>query len=98
VWPLRQAARACFGSDEWPAEFPIPQACVEFELADADAVSAAAAELEENGFPMLHPARTEPWGQTVARLLSAEGVVVGLSYASWLHPHGSDDSQARPEA
>jgi hypothetical protein len=98
VWPLRQAAQACFGSDEWPAEFPIPQACVEFELVDADAVSAAAAELEEKGFPMLHPARTEPWGQTVARLLSAEGVVVGLSYASWLHPHGSGDAQAGPDA
>jgi hypothetical protein len=34
---------------------------------------------------MLHGARTEPWGQTVARLLSAEGAIVGLSYAPWMH-------------
>jgi hypothetical protein len=30
-------------------------------------------------------ARTEPWGQTVARLLTIEGAIVGLSYAAWLH-------------
>jgi hypothetical protein len=27
----------------------------------------------------------EPWGQTVARFISPEGVLVGLSYAPWLH-------------
>ena len=32
VWPLTQAARACFGGDDWPAGLPRPQACVEFEL------------------------------------------------------------------
>ncbi len=29
VWPLRQAAQACFGSDQWPADRPVPQASVE---------------------------------------------------------------------
>jgi catechol 2,3-dioxygenase-like lactoylglutathione lyase family enzyme len=29
VWPLRQAALACFGSDDWPADRPIPQASFE---------------------------------------------------------------------
>jgi catechol 2,3-dioxygenase-like lactoylglutathione lyase family enzyme len=85
VWPLSQAAQACFGTDEWPAEHPVPQASVEFELADADAVAAGAAELEAAGHVMLHGARTEPWGQTVARLLSPEHLVVGLSYAPWMH-------------
>jgi catechol 2,3-dioxygenase-like lactoylglutathione lyase family enzyme len=85
LWPLRQAAQACFGSDRWPADRPVPQASVEFEVADAEAVERAGAELAEGGFTLLHPARTEPWGQTVARLQSAEGVIVGISYAPALH-------------
>ena len=52
---------------------------------DADAVAAAGEELEQAGFELVHPARKEPWGQTVARLLSSEGLIVGLSYAPWLH-------------
>jgi catechol 2,3-dioxygenase-like lactoylglutathione lyase family enzyme len=85
VWPLRQAAQACFGSDEWPQDRTVPQASVEFEVADADAVSAAAAELRAAGHDLLHDARTEPWGQVVARLQSPEHVIVGISYAPWLH-------------
>jgi catechol 2,3-dioxygenase-like lactoylglutathione lyase family enzyme len=85
VWPLRQAAQACFGTDDWPAHLLVPQASIEFEVADPDAVTAAARELEEAGFSMLHAARTEPWGQTVARFLSDEGLVIGLSYAPWMH-------------
>jgi catechol 2,3-dioxygenase-like lactoylglutathione lyase family enzyme len=85
VWPLQQAAQACFGTDAWPTEHQVPQASVEFELKDTDAVSAAAQELQDKGFSLLHPAREEPWGQTVARILSPEGVVVGLSYAPWFH-------------
>ena len=40
----------------------------------------AAEELEGRGYRLLHGARTEPWGQTVARLLSPEGLIVGVSY------------------
>jgi len=32
LWPLEQAAKACFGTDEWPADVPRPQASVEFEV------------------------------------------------------------------
>ena len=85
IWPLRQAAQACFDSDRWPIDRPVPQASVEFEVADAESVERAAAELVEAGFSLLHPARTEPWGQTVTRLQSVEGVIVGVSYAPWLH-------------
>ena len=85
VWPLTEAARACFGTDAWPGDRPVPQASVEFELADPAAVADGAAELEAAGYTLLHGARTEPWGQTVARLQSVEGLVVGLSYAPWLH-------------
>jgi hypothetical protein len=58
---------------------------IEFELEDADAVAAGATELEEAGYSLLHPARTEPWGQTVARILSPEGAIIGLSFTPWLH-------------
>jgi catechol 2,3-dioxygenase-like lactoylglutathione lyase family enzyme len=85
VWPLGQAAQACFGTEEWPADRPLPQVSIEFEVRDRDAVSAAAAELEAKGFQLLHEAREEPWGQTVARLLSIEGSIVGISYAPSLH-------------
>ena len=85
VWPLSEAAQACFGADEWPADRTTPQASLEFEVADAAAVEAGAAELAEKGFELLHRARTEPWGQTIARLLSAEGLIIGVSFAPWLH-------------
>jgi catechol 2,3-dioxygenase-like lactoylglutathione lyase family enzyme len=88
VWPLTQAAQACFGSDEWPDGVTVPQASIEFEVADAAAVADAAGELEDKGFRLLHPAREEPWGQTVARLLSIEGLIVGISYAPGLHAAG----------
>src|SRR5213592_798530 len=85
VWPLAQAAQACFGTDEWPSDRPVPQVSIEFEVQDADAVAAAADELTEKGFALLHEAREEPWGQTVARLLSSEGSIVGISYAPSQH-------------
>lgn len=85
VWPLSQAAEACFGSPEWPADRPVPQLSVEFEVADADAVAAAAAELQGQGFELLHGARQEPWGQTVARLQTVDSLIVGISYAPALH-------------
>jgi catechol 2,3-dioxygenase-like lactoylglutathione lyase family enzyme len=85
VWPLTQAAQACFGTPEWPADRPLPQASIEFELANEAAVQAGAKELEQCGFVLLHPVRKEPWGQTVARILTNEGAIVGLSYAPSLH-------------
>ena len=85
VWPLSEAAQACFGTSEWPAGTPVPQVSIEFEVGDVDAVAVAAAELESRGYELLHQSRTEPWGQTVARTLSPEGAIVGISYAPWMH-------------
>jgi catechol 2,3-dioxygenase-like lactoylglutathione lyase family enzyme len=85
VWPLSEAAQACFGTPTWPADRVVPQASIEFEVKDADAVAAAGGELEHAGFELLHPARTEPWGQTVTRLLTDDGLIVGISYAPSLH-------------
>ena len=85
VWPLSEAVEACFGTSDWPADTPAPQVSIEFELEDPEAVAGGAAELWAAGYSLLHPARTEPWGQTVARILSPEGAIVGLSFAPWLH-------------
>lgn len=85
VWPLAQAAEGCFGTSEWPPDRPVPQASIEFEVADPDAVRAAEAELRDAGYEILHPTRTEPWGQTVVRILSPEGLILGISYAPSLH-------------
>jgi catechol 2,3-dioxygenase-like lactoylglutathione lyase family enzyme len=85
VWPLTQAAQACFGTPDWPADRPVPQASIEFEVADADTVQVAADGLKEQGFTLLHEARAEPWGQTVARLQSSEGAIIGLSYVPSMH-------------
>jgi catechol 2,3-dioxygenase-like lactoylglutathione lyase family enzyme len=85
IWPLAHAAEACFGSETWPDGVTVPQVSIEFEVADADAVASGAKELEDQGYELLHGAKTEPWGQTVARLLSADGAIVGLSFAPWMH-------------
>lgn len=53
LWPLSEAARACFGTAEWPADIPVPQASVEFEVPD---VGAAAAELRAKGYRLIHDA------------------------------------------
>lgn len=85
VWPLSQAARACFGTDKWPVERPVPQVSIEFDVVDAGGVAPAARELEEAGYELLHGVREEPWGQTVARLQSPEGAIIGISYTPLLH-------------
>lgn len=85
LWPLTEAARACFGTDQWPRDIPEPQASLEFEVQD---VAEAAAELEKGGFQLLHGAKTEPWGQVTARLLSPEGLLVAVCYTPWFHPNG----------
>jgi catechol 2,3-dioxygenase-like lactoylglutathione lyase family enzyme len=85
IWPLSQAAEACFGGPQWPADRLTPQASIEFEVESVEAVSAASDELERAGFELLHPARLEPWGQTVARLVTEQGLIVGISYIPLFH-------------
>jgi catechol 2,3-dioxygenase-like lactoylglutathione lyase family enzyme len=85
VWPLRQAAQACFGTDDWPADHPVPQATIEFDVGSAEGVEESAAELERAGFTLIHPARQEPWGQWTARWQSPEGLLLAFSYAPWQH-------------
>jgi catechol 2,3-dioxygenase-like lactoylglutathione lyase family enzyme len=85
LWPLSQAAASCFGIDIWPEEIPAPQAWMELDVASPEAVSAAVAELEAAGHRLLRGAHEEPWGQTTARLLSPEGLLIGVTYTPWMH-------------
>jgi catechol 2,3-dioxygenase-like lactoylglutathione lyase family enzyme len=88
LWPLRDAARSCFGTDTWPDDVVVPQASVEFEVED---VEAAAAELVDAGLELVHPVKTEPWGQVIARLLSPDGLLVGVTWVPWYHPTDGKD-------
>jgi len=82
LWPLTAAAQACFGSDVWPADLPVPQATLELEVDD---VEASARSLEQAGHRLLHATKTEPWGQTIARLLSPDGLLIGICRTPWMH-------------
>ena len=77
LWPLAQAAESCFGTDQWPADLPVPQAWIEF---DVENIEKATAELKSQGYKLLVATRTEPWGQIVTRLLGPEGLLVGITH------------------
>lgn len=81
IWPLAQAAESCFGTPTWPADVTVPQAWLEF---DVDDVEAATRELEQRGYRLLVRERKEPWGQVVTRLLSPEGLLVGVTFTPWM--------------
>lgn len=81
LWPLSEAAQSCFGGDSWPADVPIPQAWIEF---DVDNVERATAELESRGYQMLVRNKKEPWGQTVSRFIGPEGLLVGITFTPWM--------------
>jgi len=85
LWPLDQAAASCFGTDTWPAEIPTPQAWLELDVESPEAVAAAVAELEASGHRLLRGVGEEPWGQTTTRLLSPEGLLVGVTYTPSMH-------------
>lgn len=81
LWPLSHAAQSCFGKSEWPATVPEPTSWLEFDVED---VTTASAELQRRGYTLLVSDRKEPWGQTVTRLLSPEGILIGVTLTPWL--------------
>ena len=81
LWPLSQAAQSCFGTDSWPDNIPVPQAWLEFEVEN---VERAAADLEARGYRMLIGKKAGPWGQTVSRFLSPEGLLIGVTFTPLL--------------
>jgi|SRR5688572_31901148 len=81
LWPLAQAAQSCFGTSEWPEHVPAPHSWLELDVED---VTSASRVLKERGYKLLVDDREEPWGQTVTRLLSPEGILVGVTFTPWL--------------
>jgi hypothetical protein len=81
LWPLSQAAQSCFGKDSWPNSVPTPQAWLEFDVEDVEKTTA---ELESRGYRMLIRNKKEPWGQTVSRFISPEGLLVGITFTPWM--------------
>ena len=77
LWPLSEAAQSCFGSASWPSDVPVPQAWIEFEV---DSVEDSTAALERRGHRILVKNKKEPWGQTVSRFLSPEGLLTGVTF------------------
>ena len=88
AWPLAQAAENTFGTTDWPADLPVPQAWIELDVGSATQVKEAADELVAKGHRLLRETKTEDWQQTTARLQSPEGLLVGISYTPWMHGHG----------
>jgi uncharacterized glyoxalase superfamily protein PhnB len=72
--------------NEWPPHLPTPTCWLEFDVED---VAQASEELKAKGYTLLIAAKKEPWGQTVTRLLSPEGNLVGLTYTPWLRESDS---------
>jgi catechol 2,3-dioxygenase-like lactoylglutathione lyase family enzyme len=85
LWPLSQAAESTFGTPAWPDDIPAPQAWVEMDVDSAEAVGIAVTELEAAGHRVLRGVHEEPWGQTTSRLLSPEGLLVGITFTPWMH-------------
>jgi len=81
LWPLTHAAQSCFGSSQWPTSIPEPTSWLEFDVED---VASASVELQRRGYHLLVNNRQEPWGQTVSRLLSPEGILIGITFTPWL--------------
>ena len=90
LWPLSEAAENTFGTPEWPADIPVPSSGIEFDVESPEAVAEGVRELEAAGYRVLRGARLEEWKQTTARLLSPEGLLVGISFTPWMH--GSPES------
>lgn len=81
LWPLHHAAQSCFGEPHWPGDIASPQAWLELEVED---LAGATQTLQARGHRLLVAGKLEPWGQTVSRFLSPEGMLVSLTHTPWL--------------
>ena len=90
ICSLSMAAQFCFGVDTWPDTVPQPTATLEFEFNSPEEVAGAVGELRGSGQEFIHDVKVEPWGQTVARFISPEGLLIGLCYTPNLHGEVTD--------
>jgi catechol 2,3-dioxygenase-like lactoylglutathione lyase family enzyme len=92
LWALSQASESTFGTDAWPDDIPPPQAWVELDVESPQAVGEAVTELQAAGHRVLRGAHEEPWGQTTSRVLSPEGLLIGVTYTPWMHQPPTGDA------
>ena len=55
------------------------------DVESPEAVAAAVEELKAAGHHVLRDAQEEPWGQTTSRVLTPEGLLLGVTYTPWMH-------------
>ncbi|HEX2142596.1 MAG TPA: VOC family protein, partial [Candidatus Limnocylindria bacterium] len=91
LWPLAQAAESTFGTDAWPDDIPAPQAWLELDVESPEAVGTAVEELRAAGHRVLRDAHEEPWGQTTCRVLTPEGLLLGVTYTPWMHKGAGEE-------
>lgn len=96
LWPLSQAAESTFGTDAWPDDISAPQAWLELDVETAAEVGAAVEELQAAGYRVLRGAQEEPWGQTTSRVLSPEGLLIGVTYTPWMHKSAQSEPEPGP--
>ena len=92
-WTLDDAAEAIFGTRAWPAEIPVPQANVEFDVESEEALATAAEELRAAGYPPLVGPKKETWNQSVVRVIGPEGFLVSINYTPWLHEDKTESAR-----
>ena len=90
VWPLMQAAGACFGTSEWPADRVASPGFDRVRGGERRGRRRSRRGIGARGLRAPALRSTEPWGQTVARMLTEDGLIVGISFAPSLH---DDDGQ-----
>jgi hypothetical protein len=81
IWPLAAAADAVFGKPAWPKDVTTPTSWLELDVED---IKSATKVLKDRGYKLLVEGREEPWGQTVTRMISPEGILLGLTITPWL--------------
>ena len=76
LWPLSLVAQTCCDKESWPQDIPVPHAWINFEVDDLEK---ATAELQARGYRLIVARKHEWWGQTATRLVSSEGLLVGIT-------------------
>ena len=85
VWPLSQAAQACFGSEQWPAAPRHSAGQHRVRRRRHDPRAGRRRRVVGRGLRAAAPGAPGAVGQTVVRLLSPEGAIVGVSYIPSMH-------------
>jgi hypothetical protein len=89
LWPLSLVAQACFNNASWPPDIAVPHAWINFEVENLEK---ATAELQSRGYRLIVAGKQEWWDQTATRLISPEGLLVGITTTPRMR--GSNESKS----